>query len=234
MVNAAAPTLLVTGASRGLGLEAARQFAADGWQVHACCRDPGRASDLHTLAADGAVTVHPLDVSDVAAIDALARDLKGTAIDVLLNNAGVQGGSAQSFGNIDYDTWMATFRTNTLAPMKMAEAFVDHVAASERRLIVTVSSIFGSIADNRSGKAHIYRTSKAAANMVMRVLAVDLRERGITAFNMHPGWVRTDMGGPSARLSPAESIAGIKQVIEAATPAQSGAFLDWQGKTLPW
>ena len=233
---AAMPTLLVTGTNRGLGLEATRQFSADGWTVHACCRDPQSAADLRTLAADahGAVTIHRLDMDDFAAVDALASDLRGTAIDVLLNSAAIYGGSDQEFGSIDYTAWMATFRTNTLAPMKMAEAFVDHVAASERKLIVTLTSMLASIARNDLGKLHIYRTSKAATNMVMRVLAVDLATRGVTAFNIHPGWARTDMGGPTAAISPTESIAGVKRVIETAGPEQSGAFVDYKGETWPW
>jgi len=229
------PTLLLTGANRGLGLEIVRQFAAGGWTVHACCRAPQSAIDLQTAAAEvPSVTIHALDVNDFAAIDDLARELEGTAIDVLLNNAGIQGSSAQDFGNIDYGGWAEAFRINTMAPMKMAEAFTGHVAASERKLIVTFSSVLASMAENRWGELHVYRTSKTAVNMVMRTLAPDMAKRGVTAFNIHPGWVRTDMGGPNADLTPSESVAGIKQVIEAAGPAQAGAFLDWQGKTLPW
>lgn len=235
------PTILVSGANRGLGLEFVRQYAADGWTVHACCRNPDGAGELNAIAtaktsaaANGNVTVHKLDVADFAAIDRLAKTLDGEPIDVLLNNAGVGGGDRQEFMNDDFEAWSRTFRVNTMAPLRMTEVFVDNVAASGRKVVVIMSTIMASMTEEVSGKLHLYRTSKAAVNMVMRLLSVDLAERGITTFSLHPGWVRTDMGGAQATLSPEESIAGIRQVIAGAGPETNGRFMAWNGKELPW
>lgn len=235
------PTILVTGANRGLGLEFVRQYAAEGWTVHACCRNPNGAEDLNAIAttktgagANGHVTVHKLDVADFAAIDGLAKSLNGAPIDVLLNNAGVGGGDRQEFMNDDFEAWSRTFRVNTMAPLRMTEAFVDNVAGSECKVVVIISTIMASMTDDVSGKLHLYRTSKAAVNMVMRLLSVDLEERGITTFSLHPGWVRTDMGGAQATLSPEESITGIRRVIAGAGPETNGRFMTWDGKELPW
>lgn len=229
------PTILVTGANRGLGLEFVRQYAAEGWTIHACCRDPDGAGDLNNIAAANAgVTVHKLDVADFDAIDRLDKTLNGEPIDVLLNNAGVGGGDRQGFMNDDFEAWSRTFRINTMAPLRMTEAFVGNVASSERKVVVIVSTIMASMTGDMSGGLHLYRTSKAAVNMVMRLLSVDLEARGITTFSLHPGWVRTDMGGAGATLSPEESIAGIRRVIAAAGPETNGRFMTWDGKELPW
>ncbi len=235
------PTILVTGANRGLGLEFVRQYAADGWTVHACCRTPDGAGDLNTIAASktgagasSSVTVHKLDVADFATIDRLAKTLNGEPIDVLLNNAGVGGGDRQEFMDHDFEEWSRTFRINTMAPLRLTEAFAGNVADSERKVVVIISTIMASMTGDVSGKLHHYRTSKAAVNMVMRLLSVDLEERGITTFSLHPGWVRTDMGSAQAPLSPEESIAGIRQVIAAAGPETNGRFMTWDGKELPW
>lgn len=229
------PTILVTGANRGLGLEFVRQYAADGWTVHACCREPANAAALNTIAgANSDVTVHKLDVADFAAIDGLARTLNGSPIDVLLNNAGVMGGDRQEFQNDDFKEWSRTFRVNTMAPLRMTEAFVDNVAKSDQKVVAVLSTIMASMKDADSGNYHAYRTSKAALNMVMRLMSVDLEERGITTFSVHPGWVRTDMGGPQAAISPEESVAGIRKIITNAGSETNGRFMNWDGKELPW
>jgi NAD(P)-dependent dehydrogenase (short-subunit alcohol dehydrogenase family) len=222
------PTILITGANRGIGLEAARQFAAAGWTVHACCREPAKADALRKLKS---VVLHALDVGDFAAIDALAAKLRGTAIDVLLNNAGRN--ARVEFGATDYERWAELFRVNTMAPMKLTEAFVDHIASSTKKLVINISSIMGSIASS-DGKWYPYRSSKAALNMVGKCLAKDLAPRGITVLSVHPGWVRTDMGGANAALSPEDSVGGIKRLIEGATPAVNGRFYQYDGKELPW
>ena len=143
-----------------------------------------------------------LDVTDSASIKAAAAELDGQAIDLLLNNAGVRGARGQTIGNIDYEAWAKVLDANTMGPMRVSEAFVDHVARSERKLIVTLTSGMGSIADNTSGGSIAYRSSKAAVNMVMRSLAIDLAPRGITCVVVNPGWVQTDMGGPHATITP--------------------------------
>ena len=202
------PSALITGANRGLGLEFARQYLDDGWQVHAACRDPESASELRRLAdaSDRKLRIIALDVTDPSSIKPAAAELDGQAIDLLLNNAGVMGARGQTIGNIDYDAWAKVLDANTIGPMRVSEAFVDHVARSERKLIVTLTSGMGSLADNTSGGSIAYRSSKAAVNMVMRSLAIDLAPRGITCVVVNPGWVLTEMGGPQATMTPAESV----------------------------
>jgi NAD(P)-dependent dehydrogenase (short-subunit alcohol dehydrogenase family) len=225
------PSVLITGANRGIGLEFARSFAADGWSVHACCRQPDKAAALKALA--GEVAVHRLDVTDGLQVAGLARELADQPIDLLLNNAGIYG-PRTGFAQTDYDEWAPVFRVNTMAPLRMAERFVAQVARSERRLIVNISSKMGSIGDNSRGGSYIYRSSKAALNMVAKSLSVDLAGRGIAVVAFHPGWVQTDMGGPEAALTVAESVAGMRAVIERLGPADNGKFFNYDGGEIPW
>jgi NAD(P)-dependent dehydrogenase (short-subunit alcohol dehydrogenase family) len=230
------PSTLITGANRGLGFEFARQYLADGWQVYAACRNPQSASELRRLAdaSDDKLQILALDVIDPVSVQAAAAKLDGQAIDLLLNNAGIGGPRGQSVGNIDYEAWAKVLDVNTMGPMRVAEAFVDNVAQSERKLIVTITSGMGSIADNTSGGAFAYRSSKAAVNMVMRSLAMDVAPHGITCVVINPGWVQTDMGGSHATLTPAESVARLRRLIETLGPAQSGQFFNYDGREYAW
>lgn len=229
------PTLLITGANRGLGLELTREFARRRWRVLACCRAPQEAGDLQTLAAASeGVAIHRLEVGDAAQLRDLAGRLKGTPIDILLNNAGIFGPKHQGFGETDEAGWLEAFRINCIAPLRLAEAFVEHVAASERRVIATMGSVMGSITENGSGGAYAYRSSKAAVHMVMKGLAVDLAPRGIVTVVLHPGWVQTRMGGRDAPLDPEESAAGLAGVLLGLRPEQSGTLIDYQGNVHPW
>jgi NAD(P)-dependent dehydrogenase (short-subunit alcohol dehydrogenase family) len=230
------PSTLITGANRGLGLEFARQYLADGWQVYAACRDPDSASELSRLAdASGhKLRILPMDVTDSASVKAAAAELDGQAINLLLNNAGVGGVRGQTIGNIDYEAGAKVLDSNTMGPMRVSEAFVDHVARSKRKLVVTLTSGMGSVADNTSGGSIAYRSSKAAVNMVMRSLAIDLAPRGITCVVVNPGWVRTDMGGPHATTTPAESVTMLRRLIETLGPTQSGKFFNYNGRQYAW
>jgi NAD(P)-dependent dehydrogenase (short-subunit alcohol dehydrogenase family) len=230
------PSTLITGANRGLGLEFARQYLADGWQVYAGCRDPDFASELLPLAnaSDEKLQILALDVTDPVRVQAAAAELDGQAIDLLLNNAGVGGPRGQTIGNIDYEAWAKVLNVNTMGPLRVSEAFIDHVARSERKLIVTLTSGMGSIADNTSGGSIAYRSSKAAVNMVMRSLAVDLAPHGITCVVVNPGWVLTDMGGPHASLTTAESVTMLRRLIARLGPAQSGKFFNYDGREYAW
>jgi NAD(P)-dependent dehydrogenase (short-subunit alcohol dehydrogenase family) len=230
------PSALITGANRGLGLEFARQYLDDGWQVYAACRDPKSASELRRLAdaSDHKLRTIALDVTDTTSVKAAAAELEGRAIDLLLNNAGVGGPRGQSIGNIDYETWARVLDVNTVGPMRVAEAFVENVAQSERKLIVTITSGMGSIADNTSGGAFAYRSSKAAVNMVMRSLAIDLAPRGITCVVVNPGWVQTDMGGPHATLAATDSVTRLRRLIDSLGSAQSGKFFNYDGREYAW
>ncbi len=228
-------SVLITGANRGIGYEFARSFADDGWHVHACCRSPDRAQSLKELAGGsvGAVTLHRLDVTDGLKVASLARELADEPLDILLNNAGIYG-PRTGFGETDYDEWPPIFATNVLAPMRMAERFVEHVAASERKLIVNISSRMGSVGDNSGGGAYIYRSSKAALNAVVKSLSIDLAPQGITVVAFHPGWVKTDMGGESAAIDATNSVTGMRAVIDRLGPADTGKFFDHDGAILPW
>jgi NAD(P)-dependent dehydrogenase (short-subunit alcohol dehydrogenase family) len=228
------PSVLITGANRGLGLEFTRQYAANGWQVFAACRNPDSAIDLHDLRKDGAITTLEMDVTSLQSVKQAAAKVGTSAIDLLLNSAGIFGSTSQSFGGIDYDSWAQVLNVNTMGPLRVTEAFVDHVARSSRKLVVTITSGMGSLADKTSGGSIAYSSSKAAVNMVMRSVAIDLRPRGITCVLVNPGWVKTDMGGPAATLLPAESVGALKQLIETFGLAQSGKFYHYDGSEHAW
>jgi len=224
-------TVLITGAGRGLGLEFARQYAADGWRVHTCARQPEKAAALKKLA--GEVATHRLDVCQGKEIALLQAALAGEAIDVLLNNAGVPGPRGQPIADIRDEDWLEVLRVNAIAPLRIASALADNVAKSKMRLMVFISSQLGSIARASAGW-HPYRMSKAALNAGVRVLSLELAGRGITSVVFHPGWVRTDMGGSGAALDPATSIAGMRAVIARLKPSDNGRFLNYDGAEIPW
>lgn len=236
-----AGTALITGAARGLGLEFARQYLADGWRVLACVRRPGEAQSLAAEFADGArLEVLPLDVRQAESVSALATRVQQRPIDLLLNVAGTMGLDGQSgyvgmgFGHTDYSDWEDVLRTNVFGPMRLAESLVEQIAASRERKIVNLTSVLGSIGRNEIGGLYAYRSSKAALNALTRSMAIDLRPRGITVIALHPGWVRTDMGGVEAALDPADSVRGMRSVIARAGPDGSGRFFAHDGSELPW
>jgi len=225
-------SVLITGAGRGIGLELARQYAAEGWRVHATSRDADGARPLEGI--EGDVVTHRLDVTKGVQVSALARDLKGEPIDLLINNAGRTGARDRTFGSLDYESWEEIFRVNTLGPLRVAEALVDLVAASKRKLIISLSSRMGSIGANKDGGSYSYRSSKAALNAAMKSLSIDLARRKITVVVFHPGWVRTDMGGRSASLSPKKSVEGLRTVIDGLKRSDNGRFLNYDGAEIPW
>ena len=235
-------TVLITGANRGFGLELAKQYAAAGWRVLACARRSSPA--LAGLAGlQDTVEVHSLDVLEEDQIDRLAVALRNERIDVLINNAAILGKhgvfdqqsmAEQSFGKLDQEDWLRVFRVNVLAPMKMTEAFVDLVAASEQKKIVTFTSMLGSVALNTIGGLYYYRTSKAAVNAMMKSMAIDLGRRGILACAIHPGWARTDMGGERATEDPVEAIRGVRQIIAGLHAGNVGQVLAFDGSVVPY
>jgi NAD(P)-dependent dehydrogenase (short-subunit alcohol dehydrogenase family) len=230
------PSVLITGANRGLGFEFARQYLADSWRVFATCRDPVAADQLQHLAksSGGELTIVEMDVTDSARVREAAAQINDVAIDVIINSAGITGASGQRPGHIDYDSWARVLNVNTMGPLRVLEAFVDHIASGERKLAVSITSGMGSLADNTSGGSIAYRSSKAALNMVMRSAAIDLAPRGIACVLINPGWVKTDMGGPSATLTPQESVTAMLRLIEKLGPAQSGKFFHYDGSEYPW
>jgi NAD(P)-dependent dehydrogenase (short-subunit alcohol dehydrogenase family) len=230
------PAVLITGASRGLGFELAKQYAVEGWRVIACCRKPEHAIALKKLApsARDMVSVFAMDVADNDTVRNAAIALKDVVVDILINSAGIAGVPQQSTGKIDYAWWARVLDVNTMGPLRVLEAFTDNLARSERRLVVTITSGMGSLADNTSGGSIAYRSSKAAVNMVMRSAAIDLAPRGITCVLINPGWVKTDMGGPDATLSPQQSVSAMRRLIETLGPNDSGKFYNYDGREYPW
>jgi NAD(P)-dependent dehydrogenase (short-subunit alcohol dehydrogenase family) len=223
--------VLVTGANRGLGLEFVRQYAAEGWRVHATCRRLDEAGELRPI--PGEVAIHQLDVRDQAAYPALAKVLESEAIDLLIANAGV-GGPSDSLNALDVAGWLETLEVNTIAPVLLAAALRRQVARSRERKVVGITSGLGSIGDNRSGGNLAYRTSKAGLNMAFRTLAVDLKGEGIVVAVVHPGWARTRMGGPNASQSAEQAVRQMRAVIGGLTMAHSGGFFSYRGDPVPW
>ncbi|MDX2143043.1 MAG: SDR family oxidoreductase [Rhodospirillaceae bacterium] len=238
--GAPATTVLVTGASRGIGIEFVKQYAARGYNVIATARDPAKATELNALAAQHKnIRVERMDVLDHAGIDALAAKLKGTPIDILVNNAGIGGGGVnQNFGKINYAVFDEVMKTNVEGPLKVSEAFVEHVAASTQKKIMMVSSSQGSIASVRSASLYFYRTSKSALNMVSVNLAKALKERGIIVGMVAPGATDTDfmieVRGRMPLGKPAERTAGMIAQIDAFTMDKTGQFFEWTGEQIPW
>jgi NAD(P)-dependent dehydrogenase (short-subunit alcohol dehydrogenase family) len=227
-------TVLVTGANRGIGLEFARQYADDGVKVIACAREPDGADALKRIADEtGRAELHALDTSDFEACKALGKDLAGEAIDIVINNAGYYGPKRQSADDMDFDGWAYTFAVNTMGPLAVAQAFQQNLKRGNEKKLVTITSGMASTAETE-GSYLAYRASKAAVNNVMRNVAIGWRGEGIICVVLSPGWVRTDMGGAGAPLSPEQSVSGMRQVIAGLTPSDSGKFLTWQGQERPW
>jgi NAD(P)-dependent dehydrogenase (short-subunit alcohol dehydrogenase family) len=224
-------TVLITGAARGLGLEFVKQYAAKGWKVLACARKPDALKGIN-----GDIHHHKLEVTDHGAVKALAKKLAAEAIDVLICNAGVGGDGGhggQTLGSFDAKLWRDVFEINTLAPLMMAEAFVEQVARSKERKLIAITSILGSIANNDGGR-YAYRASKTALNMEWSCLAKDLEGRSVICVALHPGWVRTDMGGPTATLTIDQSVPSMVKVIAGLKPSDNGRYISYDGSKLPW
>lgn len=231
------PTVLITGANRGIGLEFANQLAAQGWQVLACCRKPDSAEALQQLAIHypGKVSLIPLAVDEPLQVEALAARLREQSLDLLINNAGYYpGGMNETFGHTNHELWLRAFEINTIAPLKISEALINNLEQGKGKTIALISSKMGSLDDNTSGGCYLYRTSKAGLNMVAKSLAQDLEPRGIKVALLHPGWVKTDMGGPNALISLQQSVAGMLKVILNLGWQDSGRFLGYDGKEVQW
>jgi NAD(P)-dependent dehydrogenase (short-subunit alcohol dehydrogenase family) len=219
-------TILITGAGRGLGLELARQYAGDGWRVI------GTVRSADAKLPPG-VDRHVADITDWRAVGALAKALGGRPIDVLFCNAGITGKRGMALGSFDYESWQEVFRVNVLGAAAVAEALIDNVLASERKIIAMMTSRLGSITE-ASGVTLPYATSKAALNMLVKGLAATLAGKGAIVVALSPGWARTDMGGASAPLAPETSVSGLRKVIAGLRRQDSGKFLSYDGSTIPW
>ncbi|HSH87854.1 MAG: SDR family oxidoreductase [Methylophilus sp.] len=227
------PTVLITGANRGIGLEYVRQYAQEGNTVYAAVRDIAQAVELQALAAKHShIHVLALDIADLTAIQALARQLSEISIDILISNAGVYPPSR--LGQTDPQAWLQAFQVNTLTTYYLAEAFLPHMQRSRQAKLIAMTSKMGSMSDNGSGGEYIYRSTKTALNMVVKSLSLDLQPFNIAVAALHPGWVRTDMGGPNGLIDTKTSVAGLRKVIAGLDQAQSGEFIAYDGKQVPW
>ncbi|KXF82402.1 SDR family oxidoreductase [Enterovibrio coralii] len=227
--------LFITGANRGIGLALTRAYLDAGWQVDATCRSPFDAPDLQHLAdVYPALSVHALEVTDHQAIDALSAALKDRHYNLIINNAGYYGPKGYGFGNTDMNEWRRVLEINTIAPLKIAEAFYPQLKAGSPGIFAALSSKVGSMTENTSGGGYIYRSSKAALNSVVKSLSNDLSHEGIVAVALHPGWVQTEMGGPNALISTETSASGLVKVLDSLTNEDSGKFLNFDGSEIPW
>ena len=228
--------ILITGANRGIGLEMVRYSVQQGWRVFACCRDPHHADSLFAVAklSNGRGSVHIADMLELATLQALSYELRNEAIDILVNNAGVYGSDKNRFGGVDVESWLQTFQVNSIAPLKMVEAMIEQLCMSQKKQVVCMSSKMGSMADNGYGNSYIYRSSKAALNAVVKSLSIDLKEQGINCVAMHPGWVKTDMGGENAEITTSECVARLFAIINGLTASDSGRFIDIDGSDILW
>jgi NAD(P)-dependent dehydrogenase (short-subunit alcohol dehydrogenase family) len=226
-------TVLVTGANRGIGLELSRQYHAAGWQVIATAREPEAARDLKAL-GEG-VRIAQLDVTRPESVAALAASLGKEPIDLLINNAGQGVGfEARPLTELKIDEFERVMQVNALGPVRVTQALLPNLRAGKGKTIVGISSVLGSIAANREGGFYGYRESKAALDMFMRGLAAELKSEGFICIAIIPGWVKTDMGGPDAPLTPEESVAGMRKVLDHLKPEDSGKFWSYDGTNIPW
>jgi NAD(P)-dependent dehydrogenase (short-subunit alcohol dehydrogenase family) len=232
------PTVLITGANRGLGLEFARQYAANGWDVIATARDPKSSEELQRIAKNRNVSLQSLDVTSDESVKQLRETLNGKPLDLLVLNSAIYTRNGNTLGELNFAGWRESFETNVLGAIRVAEALIENVAASRRKQIAAISSGMGSLqtlgATIGFGIAYQYRTSKTALNMTMLILAKEVEPRGISVVILSPGWVQTDMGGPNAELTPAQSIRGMREVLEGNPMELTGKFLSYDGATWPW
>lgn len=229
-------TYFITGCNRGLGLEFVRQLLARGQRVIATCRDIATSTDLTalTLKHSGQLSLVEMDVSDEASMREAVALLNDEAIDVFINNAGMYGPRDANFGNVDGPAMAEVLFTNAVAPVLLTQLLIDNVRKGSGKKLVYVSSKMGSIADNGRGGSYIYRSSKTALNSVVKSLALDLAPEGIATATLHPGWVRTDMGGPNGLIDAPESVSGMLNVIDGLSVANTGQFFNYDGATIAW
>ena len=222
-------TVLITGANRGIGLELARQYSTAGWRVIGTARKPDEATELDATGAE----VMQLDVTDQGSVDRLARDLADRPVDMLINNAGIQP-LMWKLADIDFDAFEQALRVNTVGPVRVSKALLHNLRSGELRRIVNITTNLSSIADNTDGGFYGYRESKTALNMFTRSLAAELGPEGFICIALHPGWVKTDLGGPQAPLDVRESVEGMRRVIENLQPEDNGSFRTYAGERMNW
>ena len=227
--------ILITGANRGLGLEFCRQYLTQGDRVIACCRAPGQATQLLALQKQfPALVIEQLDIVNESEVQQLSEKYHDLALDCLINNVGYYGQTPQSLENCEQQDWLNTVQVNAIAPILLTRALLPSLKKATSAKVAFLTSKMGSIGDNGSGRSYIYRSSKAALNAAIKSLAIDYVDEGLSVIALHPGWVRTDMGGPNGLIEPEESITGLRNVIAELDSNSSGSFKDYQGKSIVW
>ena len=228
-------TILITGANRGIGLEFVKQYANEQWQVVACYRNLNLARELTAIRDKHAnVDLFKLDINNHDDIQRLKNRFSNNPLDCLINNAGVYGKSGETIATVSKENMMSTFSSNVCGTLSICQALLQPISNSEEKMIVTISSKMGSIDDNQSGNAYAYRASKTALNAVMKSLAIDTKQEGIRVLILHPGWVKTYMGGPNAAISIEESVTGMRHVIDTISTSDSGNFYNYDGSPISW
>lgn len=223
--------LLITGANRGIGLELTQQYLANGWQVYATYRQQSGTA-LAALACDQ-LTLLPLDIAEDSSILALQEQLNGIELDLIINNAGIFGRRDQSLGTVSRQEWLEVLNVNSVGPLMLAQA-MHHNLASKQGTFAILSSRVGSIGENDGGSLYLYRSSKTAVNQVVKSLSIDLKPKHINVIALHPGWVRTDMGGPNGSIDVQTSVNGLRQVLAQVKAADSGRFINYDGTAIAW
>ena len=223
-------TVLITGANRGIGLALAKQFSKQGFNVIATARTPAQASELKALP----VQVEQLDIAQADSVAKLATKLKGRGIDMLINNAGISGHSSQRFEDLDIEQLTKVFNVNSLGALRVTQALLPNLLLENTRIVASLSSRMGSIADNTRGCCYGYRASKSALNSVSKTLAIEFADRDFTFVTLHPGWVKTDMTSDAATYTPRQSAEKLYTVITGLDQQSNGQFYDLLGNRLPW
>ena len=228
-------TVLITGANRGIGLEFVKQYLARGEKVVATCRDLEAATELQQLRAENEnLSLLSLDVSCDESLTAFPAQLENTPIDIFINNAGVYGPRDSVFNNVDEENWLPVLRVNAIAPMLLTQLIIENLKLGQDKKLLYITSKMGSIDDNKGGGSYVYRSSKAALNAVVKSIAVDLADDGFAVAVLHPGWVRTDMGGPNGLIDAGTSVAGMVSVIDNLGRSNTGSFFNYDGTIIPW
>ena len=228
-------TVLITGTNRGIGLEFVKQFLAREDTVLATCRDMGSATELRQLKNDTRkLHIFELDVSSQKSMEDLTLQLAGHAIDIFINNAGVYGPRASTFGKVSANEWAKVLQVNAKAPMILTQLLIDNLRDGSDKKLLYITSKMGSINDNKGGGSYVYRSSKAALNAVVKSISVDLRDSGFSVAVLHPGWVQTDMGGPNALIDVTTSVSKMIDVIDNLNFHNSGSFFNYDGGIIPW
>jgi len=228
--------VLITGSNRGIGLAMVKSYLKDNYNIIATCREPENATELSDLQSDykQQLDVVALDVGSAVQRQKLSEQLAKTPLDSLISNAGVYGGHQQTFGEIDEDIWLDTLKINAIAPLMLSQLLLPNLLKGKQKTIAMLSSKMGSIDDNSYGHAYIYRSSKTALNSVVKSMSIDLKKDAVRVLALHPGWVRTDMGGAGGLIDVDESVAGLRQTIDRSSLDDSGRFFAYDGVEIPW